>query len=74
MEEEWLEGKKLWLFDLAHSDLDNGAIISGFLKYYVLQDQGISDVKRDLHFRTYYGDLHLDEAITGLRQALETQI
>ena len=30
------EGHKLWLFDLAHGNLNDCQILQGFLKYYVL--------------------------------------
>lgn len=70
----WLEDKATWLFDLAHNNLNDDAIVKGFLKHYVLQDQGISNVQQDMHFRTHYGDLYLESAISGLRRALESQI
>lgn len=70
----WLEDKKLWLFDLAHSDLDENAIVKGFLKYYVLQDQGISNVQQDLHFHTHYGDYFMETAMASLRRALESEV
>ncbi len=74
MAKAWLEDKAIWLFDLAHDNLDEDAIVKGFLKHYALQGQGIDDVQRDMHFRTHYGDLYLKAAIAGLRRALEVQI
>ena len=74
MAKVWLEDKATWLFDLAHSDLDEDAVVKGFLKHYVLQGRSIGDVQQDLHFRTYYGDLYLESAMTSLRRALEFQI
>lgn len=31
MAKAWLEDKATWLFDLAHDDLDEDAIVKGFL-------------------------------------------
>ncbi len=74
MKKAWMENKADWLFDLAHGNLDEDAVVKGFLKHYVLQDCGIADVQRDLHFRTHYGDYYLKAAMDGLRSALENQI
>ncbi len=74
MAKAWLEDKATWLFDLAHDNLDEDAIVKGFLKHYVLQGQGIDDVQRDMHFRTHYGDFYLKAAMAYLRRALEVQI
>ena len=41
MAKAWLEDKATWLFDLAHDDLDEDAIVKGFLKHYALQGQGL---------------------------------
>lgn len=48
MAKAWLEDKATWLFDLAHDDLDEDAIVKGFLKHYALQGQGMGDVQRDM--------------------------
>lgn len=74
MAKAWLEDKATWLFDLAHDNLDEDAIVKGFLKHYVLQGQGMGDVQRDIHFHTHYGDLYLKAAMAYLRRALEAQI
>ena len=74
MKKEWMENKEDWLFDLAHGNLDENAILKGFLKHYVLQDCGIADVQRDLHFHTNYADFYLKEAMSAFRSALENQI
>lgn len=74
MAKAWLEDKAIWLFDLAHSDLDEDAIVKGFLKHYVLQGRSIGDVQQDFHFHTHYGDSYLESAMTSLRRALEYQI
>lgn len=70
----WLEEKATWLFDLAHSDLDEDAIVKGFLKHYALQGYGINNVKQDIHFFLHYGDLNLETVLDSLRRALELQI
>lgn len=54
MAKAWLEDKATWLFDLAHDDLDEDAIVKGFLKHYALQGQGMGDVQRDMHFHTLW--------------------
>ncbi len=74
MAKVWMEDKETWLFDLAHDDLDDDAIVKGFLKHYVLQSQGIGNVQQDLHFCTQYGDFYMEAAMSGLRRALEVQI
>lgn len=66
MAKDWLEDKATWLFDLAHNNLDEDAIVKGFLRHYVQQGQGIDDVQRDMHFRTHYGDLYLKAAMTSM--------
>lgn len=70
----WMENKAEWLFDLAHGDLDDDAIVKGFLKHYALCGQGTGDVKRDLHFHTHYGDFYMETAISSLNRALWVQI
>ncbi len=74
MAKAWLEDKATWLFDLAHDNLDEDAIVKGFLKHYTLQGQGMGDVQRDMHFRTHYGDSYLKGAMAYLRRVLEVQI
>ncbi|MCI9095191.1 MAG: hypothetical protein HFI97_01545 [Lachnospiraceae bacterium] len=74
MAKAWLEDKATWLFDLAHNDLDEDAIVKGFLKHYALQGQGVGNVQQDMHFHTLYGDHYLKEAMASLRRALEYQI
>ncbi len=74
MARAWMEDKSIWLFDLAHENLDEDAIVKGFLKHYVVQNKGISDVQQDLHFRTSYGDLYMALAMASLRKALDAEI
>lgn len=74
MAKAWMEDKWTWLFDLAHDNLDPDAIVKGFLKHYALQDNGIGDVQRDLHFHTPYGDHYMEAAMQNLRLALEKYV
>lgn len=74
MAKAWTEDKKTWLFDLAHNNLDDDAVVKGFLKHYVLKNQSISNVQQDLHFHTSYGDYYMEAAMCFLRKALENQI
>lgn len=74
MGKAWMEDKEIWLFDLAHGNLDEESIVKGFLKHYVLQNQGISDVQQHLHFHTHYGDFYMETAISSLHRALEQEV
>lgn len=74
MDKSWMEDKALWLFDLAHGDLDEDAIVKGFLKHYVLQDKSISNVRQDLHFHTHYGDYYTESAMVNLSRAIGHEI
>lgn len=74
MAKAWMEDKEMWLFDLAHGDLDDDSIVKGFLKHYVLQDKGISDVRQHLHFHTHYGDYYMESAMVNLCRAIGHEI
>ena len=74
MGKAWMEYKEIWLFDLAHGNLDEESIVKGFLKHYVLQNQGIADVQQHLHFHTHYGDFYMEAAMDNLRRALEHEV
>lgn len=74
MGKAWMEDKEMWLFDLAHGNLDEDSIVKGFLKHYVLQNQGIDDVQQHLHFHTHYGDYYMESAMDSLRKALEHEV
>lgn len=50
----YTEEMKLWLFDLAHGNLTHAQILSGFVQHYVLYDEPISSVQRDIAFHTQY--------------------
>lgn len=64
------EDMKLWLFDLAHGNLEGKDIIAGFIKHYVLFDCTMQDVKRDIVFHTNYGESGVKTALNALSDAL----
>lgn len=74
MEKVWMENKSAWLFDLAYGELDDDAVVKGFLKHYVLQGKGLDDIKRELHFHTVYGDHYIENTMHVLKAALWQQI
>lgn len=59
---------KLWLFDLAHGNLNHAQIIRGFLKYYALHDMTMGNVLQDIIFHTIYGVEGAEKA----KEAMET--
>ena len=63
------EEMKLWLFDLAHGNLKENDIITGFIKYYTLFDCTLQDVKRDIIFHTNYGETGCITALNSLSNA-----
>ena len=71
--ERYNDEMKLWLFDLAHGNLSDKAIIAGFLKHYVLWDCTIGDVKREIIFHTNYGKKGCEIAVNTLMSAVEEQ-
>lgn len=70
----YTEDMKLWLFDLAHGNLDDSHILSGFIKYYVLFDCTIADIQRDIVFHTSYGDDGVSLAVNTVRRVLQEAI
>ncbi len=72
--ERYTEEMKLWLFDLAHGNLKDQDIISGFIKHYILFDCTMHDVKRDILFHTVYGELGVTTALVNLSDALNGMI
>ena len=60
----------MWLFDLAHGNLQDPQILKGFLKYYVLDGYGMAQVVDDMRFRTHYS---LDQ-IRQSKESLERVI
>ena len=67
----YTEEMKLWLFDLAHGNLSESQILSGFLKHYVLFDSGILNVQNDIVYHTQYGFDRVSFAVTELRRVIE---
>ncbi|WP_077612753.1 hypothetical protein [Clostridium sp. Marseille-P2415] len=53
--ERYTEEMKLWLFDLAHGNLNDEDILKGFIRHYVLYDFGTDQVVNDIVFHTIYG-------------------
>jgi len=72
--ERCTEEMKLWLFDLAHGNLKEEDIVVGFIKHYVLFDCTMQDVKRDIIFHTFYGEIGVRTAIDALSTALSGMV
>lgn len=68
------EEMKLWLFDLAHGNLNQDQIVRGFIEHYVLYGYCIDDVRDDIVFRTNYGEAGVREASSSLEQALRDYV
>lgn len=68
------EELKLWLFDLAHGNLKEDAVINGFIKHYILFDCTMQDVKSDIVFHTAYGNDGVSTALCSLSNALNNII
>ena len=67
------EEMKVWLFDLAHGNLQNGEILSGFIKHYVLRGLTVDHIVSDLIYHTTYGELKVAQAKASvLRVLMET--
>ena len=64
------EEMKLWLFDLAHGNLDDSQILPGFVRYYLLYDLSIHDVVNDIVYRTTYGVSGVQTAKSSLLRVL----
>lgn len=62
------EEHRLWLFDLAHGNLQEPDIVKGFIKYYALNGFTIENVVDDIVFRTHYRP---ELAVESLRDTLE---
>ena len=72
--ERYTEEMKLWLFDLAHGNLKEQNIVTGFIKHYILFDCTMHDVKRDILFHTAYGESGVTTALSALSDALRNII
>lgn len=49
------EEMKVWLFDLAHGNLQGDEILSGFIKHYALRGLTVDHVVSDIVYHTTYG-------------------
>ena len=67
-----LRDQATWLFDLAHGNLEQDEIVKGFLRFYALSGLSTEHVKQHLIFYTAYGNLHAEEAMKRLQEALES--
>lgn len=61
---------KLWLFDVAHGNLNENEILSGFIKHYVLFNCTMQDIQSDILFRTHYGNIGIVTAMTSIKNVL----
>lgn len=64
------EEHKLWLFDLAHGNLQDPQILKGFLKYYVLDGYSMAHVVDDMRFRTHYSLDQIRQSKESLERVL----
>lgn len=65
------EEMKLWLFDIAHGNLDEHVAVKGFIKHYVLHGLSKDNLKDDILFRTTYGSEGAQTAMIFLEKALQ---
>ena len=68
------EEMKLWLFDLAHGNLTDEAIVKGFIKHYALHGLTMGNVQDNIHFRTMYGDDNCRRAMEDLKRAMKEYV
>lgn len=68
------EEMKLWLFDLAHGNLNENDILAGFVKHYIFFDCTIQDIKRDIIFHTNYGESGVITAVNALSAVLNNVV
>lgn len=71
MADRGTEDHKIWLFNIAHSNLSEAQILQGFIKYYVLNGLLLATVRDDLVFRTSYGGIYVEQAMKDLKAVLE---
>ena len=69
--ERTTEEMKLWLFDLAHGNLSDDVILSGFIKHYVLYGLTIDNLVDNIVFRTNYGSSGVILAKESLLRVLQ---
>lgn len=66
------EDHKIWLFDLAHENLNREKIVKGFIKYYALNGFTIGNVQDDIVFRTMYQpELAMRQLMKALQEAVD---
>lgn len=65
------EEMRLWLFDIAHGNLEENAVVKGFIKHYVLHGLSKDNVKDDILFHTTYGSEGARTAVILLEKALQ---
>lgn len=61
---------KLWLFDIAHGNLETDDVVSGFIKHYVLYNRTMQNVQDDILFHTSYGKEGAVAALSSISEAL----
>lgn len=66
----YTEEMKLWLFDLAHGNLNDNDILIGFIKHYVLSGYTVSDIQRDIVYHTIYGIDNTIQAVESVNRVL----
>lgn len=64
------EEHRIWLFDLAHGNLQDPQILKGFLKYYVLEGYCMAHVVDDMRFHTHYSLEQIRQSKEGLERVL----
>jgi len=72
--DRYTEEMKLWLFDLAHGNINDENILKGFIKHYVLHDFGVGGVVDDIHFHTMCGTAGIVTAKESLLRVLNQMI
>ncbi|WP_411337022.1 hypothetical protein [Ruminococcus gauvreauii] len=68
--ERYTEDMKLWLFDLAHGNLNDEQVLTGFIRHYVLYDLSVMRVQDDIWFHTSYSMEQAQAAVDTLRRVL----
>lgn len=64
------EEMKLWLFDLAHGNLLDDEVLSGFIKHYVLRGLTVDHIASDIIYHTTYGELRVAQAKASVLRVL----
>lgn len=64
------EEMKVWLFDLAHGNLQDGEILSGFIKHYALRGLTVDHIASDIIYHTTYGEVRVARAKASVLRVL----